>query len=288
MLVYNYKYKNWALNDDSITAFGFFEQQTGMTWGNSNIVWEEAGFPWGSGTTQAKFRQIIAGNQQGFIFKVEPNVTSNERALQVTDIAAGVGSAVLLTIVDHNLYVGDYIEITNCQGVTGLNDQIYQVTPTSTSIVSVQQGSFAGTYTGGGTAARVSKIEIDTKRFNPYIGDARNVSIDSVDFAVQKTASGQITVDYTPSSSNISIVADGTTSGVNLGDNVLQTYAYDLVPLESTQELLWHRVYFGVDGDSVQLKLYLSDEQMLDPEISQSNFVLEGFILNMSGKGRMN
>lgn len=287
ILVYNYKYKTWAINDDSITAFGYYEQQTGTTWANNNIAWEEAGFIWGSGVLQSKFRQIIAGNQEGFIFKIEPDMYTNERVLQITDIAAGAGNIVELTIIDHNLGSSDFIRITQCQGATTLNDNIYQVTSTSADTVEIQQEGFTGTYTGGGTAARVSRIDILTKRFNPYVNSGKNISIDSVDFAIQKTFAGAITIDYMPSSSDISLVNDGIVSGAQLGTNILETAPYELVPLEETQDLLWHRVYFNSEGDSIQLRLYFSDTQMLDIEKSGSDFELEGFILNISPKGRI-
>jgi len=131
------------------------------------------------------------------------------------------------------------------------------------------------------------RIDILTKRFNPYVDSGKNFSIDSVDFAVQKTTNGEITIDYSPSSSDISIINDAIVSGSILGNNVLETSAYDLVPLEATQELLWHRVYFATEGDSIQLRLYFSDEQMADYDIISAGFQLEGFILNTSSKGRI-
>lgn len=287
VLVYNYKDGTWSINADSITAFGEFEQQTGTTWASTTLTWLESNFTWNSGTSQPSFRQIIAGNQQGFVFKLETDVSRNESVLQITDITAGVGNSVLLAIIEHNLNTGEFIKLSTCQGVTGLNDNIYEITAISDNEVQIEEPDFAGTYIGGGKAARVSRVSIITKRFNPYVGMGRNFSIDSVDFAVQKTTSGEITVDYSPSSADLSMVEDATATGAILGNNVLETSAYDLVPLEDQQELLWHRVYFGTEGDSVQLRIYLSDEQLMDIDIAESDFQLEGFILNTSQKGRI-
>jgi len=287
VLVYDYRYKTWAINDDSITAFGYYEQQTGVTWASTNLTWAEADFTWGSGTIQPEFRQIVAGNQQGFIFKIESTISSNESVLQITNISAGVGNLVTIDTIEHNLATDDFIKISNCQGVTGVNGNIYKVTSLALGQIQITEASFAGTYTGGGTMARVSQIDILTKRYNPYIKTGKNVSIDSVDFAVQKTTDGEITVDYYPSSSNTSMVEGGIVSGAILGTNILETSAYALVPLEASQDLLWHRVYFGAEGDSIQLRLYLDEAQMTDPAISESGFTLEGFILNMSTTGRV-
>jgi len=290
ILVYDYKFKTWAINDDSITAFGYYEQQTGRTWASTDLTWAEADFAWGSGTIQPQFRQIIAGNQQGFVFKVESTIASNESVLQITNMSTGAGYLATIDVIEHNLATDDYIKISNCQGVTGVNGNIYKVTSLALGqiqILTTRLSPFAGTYTGGGTIARVSQIDILTKRYNPYIKTGKNVSIDSVDFAVQKTDEGKITVDYHPSSSNVSMVQDGIVSGAIMGTNVLETSAYALVPLEASQDLLWHRVYFGAEGDSIQLRLYLNEAQMTDPEISESRFTLEGFILNMSTTGRV-
>lgn len=288
VLVYNYKDGTWAVNDDSITAFGYFEQQTGTTWASTTLTWRRANFTWDSGTLQPQFRQIIAGNQQGFVFKIEAGVSTNESVLQVSEIGAGAGNIIELGVVNHNLNTGDFIKISNCQGTAGVNGNIYQITANTIDVIQIEEAGAAGAYTGGGTISRVSRIDILTKRYNPYIKSGRNISIDSVDFGVQKTTNGQVTVDYYPSSSDISMVEYGIASGALLGTNILETSAYNLVPLEAAQELLWHRIYFCTDGDSVQLRLYTSDEQMVDVGVVESDFQLEGFILNLSPTGRIN
>jgi len=287
VLVYNYKDGAWATNDDCITAFGLFEQETGVTWSSTTLTWERLNTTWTSGTLQPQFKQIIAGNQQGFVFKIQADVSSNAPVMQITNMVAGGGNSVSITIIDHNLNTDDFIKVTNVQGATGVNGSIYKVDATSANQVVIQEPLFGGVYEGGGTVARVSRIDILTKRYNPYSQTGRNTSIDSVDFAVQKTTFGELTVDYFSSSSDLSMIEYGNASGSMIGNNVLETYSYNLVPLEASQELLWHRVYFNTEGDSVQLRLYSSDAQMEDSAIVESDFQLEGFILNMSATGRI-
>ena len=287
VLVYNYIDGTWAINDDSITAFGVFEQQTGTTWSSTYLTWEEVDFAWNSGTIQPQFRRIIAGNQHGYVFQIDTDISSNESVLQATNVTAGAGHTVTMAVIDHNLDTDDFVKISNCQGVTGINDKIYQVTSTAVGEITIQEPDFAGTYTGGGVIARVSRIDILTKKYNPFISTGKNVSIDSIDFGVQKTTSGSITVDYFASSSNVSMVNDGMVSGSILGTNVLETYPYATVPLEASQDMLWHRIYCATEGDGVQLRLYLSDTQMLDASVAGSDFQLEGFILNVSSTGRL-
>lgn len=77
VLVYNYKNGAWGINDDCITALGYFEQQTGITWATANFTWAATNNTWSSGTLQAQFRQVLAGNQEGFTFLLLPDVSSN-------------------------------------------------------------------------------------------------------------------------------------------------------------------------------------------------------------------
>jgi len=72
-----------------------------------------------------------------------------------------------------------------------------------------------------------------------------------------------------------------------LGTNVLETFPYDLVPLEASQSLLWHSVYFQGQGNSIQIHLTWSDKQMKDINIVGSALVIEGIILNTSSAGSM-
>jgi hypothetical protein len=278
ILVYNYRDNSWAFNDDSITVWGYFEQQTDLLWQNATLPWQEANFTWDSGIIQAQFRQIIAGNQEGFIFIIDPDESQNAPALQITNITTT--PATTLTIVDHNLSSGDYILINSAQGITGLNGDIFQVAYVDTNTVSIGRAPFTGVYTGGGTAQRVSNINITSKQWNPYVKQGRDVSIAKIDFCVINTADGQVTVDYYPSSTNLSMITAAKATLSSLGNNILETSPYPTIPLESEQERLWHPVYFQTDGEFIQINISFSDAQITTPAIALSDFQLEGIILH--------
>ena len=217
VLVYNYRNNSWAFNDDCITAWGYFEQQQGETWASTTEAWEVSNQTWASGTVEAQFRQVIGGNQQGYVFIVDATESQNAQALQITNITAGMGG-IILTIIDHTLNVtpyGDYINILN-SGV-GL-DGIYKVQQVIDINRVLIQGFFFGTYTGGGSAARVSNIQVLTKQWNPYVDKSRNVYIAKIDFGVQKTSAGAITVDYYPSSTTVSMLQEGSATGALQGN----------------------------------------------------------------------
>lgn len=277
VLVYNYKNNSWALNDDTITCFGYFEQQTDLTWQNWNQTWEESVFEWGSGSNQAQFRQIIAGNQQGFVYLVDPEISRNCPSRQITNMVRSSGNTVI-TIIDHMFHVGDYVAVENAQGISGLST-INRINKITQNTITFNGILFSGTYTGGGTVAKVSNIVIRSKQWNPYVTQDKNVFLAKIDFCVARTQSGQITVDYFPSSSEISLVDDGIDTEAIVGNNILETSAYPSITLEQFQERLWHPIYFQGEGEFIQLQMYMSDTQMKTRSIAWSDFQLEGMSL---------
>jgi len=268
MFVYNYRNGTWALNDDCITTFGYWEQQTDITWAEVAGTWDNANQTWTSNVNAAQFRHVIAGNQHGYVTQITRDTSSQVGNLIVSGLTYSLANqTVTLTCKDHSLNVGDYIKLENFHGstISGIH-QIYSTTDNTVVINGIL--SDPGTYTGGGTLARVPMIQILSKEWNPYKGENRSFHLSKIDFGVDRTSSGKVTVEYYPSHSD-----------EILGELVLETSAYSLVPLEQFQRLLWHPLYFNGEGDSVQIKIYLSDDQMRDAAISESDFTLEGLIL---------
>jgi hypothetical protein len=281
VLTYNYKTNSWGVNDDSITCWGYFEQQQVATWASTTSTWETTLTAWGSGPTQAQFRQIIAGNQEGFIFIVsaEDGYTRNADALQITNIVI-TGTGANLTVINHNLNGGDYIYIQSATGISGINLGIYEVTAfIDVNTISIQ-GIFTGTYEGGGTIARVSNIGILSKQWNPYVQKGRSFYLARIDFGVSTTDDGQVTVDYYPSYTDLSMIEAGQANNSIMGTGVLETSPYALVPLESEQSQLWHPIYFQTEGESVQIFIYMSPDQITNNLIAFSDFQLEGLVLH--------
>lgn len=275
VLVYNYKNGAWALNDDCITAWGYFEQQLGKTWANSIESWQTASFAWNSGSIQPDYRQVIAGNQQGFVFIVDPEEPRNAPVMQITNM---VGPT--LTIIDHSLNLEDYIAIENGLGSTNLNGMIVQVIGLVDANTVTVDAISTGTYTGQATAARVSNLGIASKQWNPYVDKDRGFHLQKIDFLVDRTANGAVQVDYFPSSTNLSMIASGEATGSALGNNILETSPYSLFnTLEDQQDRLWHSVYFQTQGSGIQIYISMTDDQMRDPLITWSEFQLHALTL---------
>lgn len=297
ILVYNYRNDSWAIFNDCITAFGYFEQQNqnnSITWASTTLTWETANMVWSSGSLDANFRQVIAGNQQGYVFICNPDLSRNARAMQITNMVQS-GSDVIVTCIDHTLTavnefdpsMGDYVILENFQGCTFNSvDNIFAVSmldPFDPDRFLIENVTMTGVYTGGGTVSRVSNINIESKQWNPYLQEGRNLFLGRIDFGVQKTTFGEITVDYYPSASTLSMLNAGGPlgTGANLGTGVLETRAYNPVfyPLEQVQDRLWHPVYFQSTGECIQIAIYMTPEQIKTANIAFSDFQLDGLVL---------
>ncbi len=270
LIAYNYRTGSWAFNDDCITSFGYLEKEKDITDANS--------------------KQIICGNQKGFIFVVDSSLGKNSHAMTVTEMSYS-DPDVTLTVYDHNIRVGDFIKVEHPQGISGFTDGIYKVTSRVSSDKIKITASFTGAYTGGGLISRVSRIEVETKDMNPYVSDGSNVSLVKVDFNVDKTTNGEVLIDFSTSTSSLNMVSEESSTSSNIGNNVLETRAYIsgasyVIPLEEYQDKLWHEVNINALGNFVKLKITLSDTQMLDEDIAESMFTLNGMVLNTEKAGR--
>lgn len=284
ILVFNYDTGTWAFNDDSITCFGYFQPINGVTWDSQTITWDDE-ISWDSGSIQAQFRQVIAGNQQGYTFICDTNdlSTTNAPALQITNVTL-VSSLTTLTVIQHNLRNEDYIYIqgsTWSDSSNSLNDTIFQVTnvidPNTFQIAT--STPFTSIYNGGGIISRVSQISITTKEYNFYAKQGRNAYISKVDFMVDNTAAGQIQVEFFVSTSVSPLLQESAGNGVLLGTGNLDTFAYPDIPFEANAVRLWHPVYFQADGEVVQLQLELNHQQMTNVAIMKSGFTLHAMVI---------
>ncbi len=299
VLVYNYINSSWGIIDDSFTTFGYFLLTTGVsgdTWGTTYTPWGENGDLWNSSAdddnVDIKLKRVVAGNQEGFVVILRPDITSNCASLQVTNFTITAVGLAAVSCIDHNLSLGDYVLFTNMNGITFTDSQgnalvsaigrvtpdpVVSNTPNSFSVVLLDNRgmgvTMTGTYTGGGYISRVSEINIKTKQYNFYTTNDRNCYVPKVDFMVDKTLNGQITVDFLISSSSLSIVDEGLASGVLQGDSILETSPYTLVPFENFQTRLWHPLYFYAEGECVQLNLYFSARQMYGYTLSEDGLI---------------
>jgi len=286
ILVYNYKTGTWAFNDDSITAFGYIQQPTIADWSSQTIKWNDAE-PWSNNQLQPIFRRVIAGNQEGFTFVVDSDVPLNASNLQITNITSfGTPNVFRFYVRDHNLSSAEYIYFSGIIATGNLNlfnNKIFRIQ----SILNANEflvlyfddahTILSGTYNGNGNIATISQIDILTKQFNFYFKLGRNMYVPKVDFLVDTSFAGELTIDYFVSTSGISMVGSSLpNTGTNaiVGTSVLETFPYDSVAFEQLATQVWHPVYFQADGEFIQLRFYNTTIQLQDPNIQFSDFQL--------------
>lgn len=281
LLAYNYKNNSWAFFDDSITAFGYWQRDTTIEspiWQNIGDPWYEIEGVWGRGANQLKERFVLAGNQQGYTFLLDGSLPTNAEALQISNFDDTTN---LMTIYDHNLTNQDYVYVTQMTGVTSLEGQIFQISVinnNSFSILNRTPGS--DTYTGAGVIARVSPIEAWTKDFNFFNQVGRNVAINRVEFYIDVTPNGEITVSTISTDSDVydAEQASGTVLAPILGTSILETKRFVDEPFPN-RERSWRSVFFSSDGESIQLRFYMTPTQITTPTISRTDFQLNAMIV---------
>jgi hypothetical protein len=276
VLVYNYKTGSWAFNEDSITAFGYYQPSVGITWDSQVITWDDP-VSWDSGFIQSRALEIIAGNQEGYTFIVDAEAATNAAVLQITDMSAGANNVITITCINNNLRIGQFVLLTGitqstdpADNLTLLNYKVFKVTSVTTNTFTIvypdSNVTIQGTYAGGGLIARVSNLYIQTKDYNFYLKQGRNAAVSKIDFMVDKTDVGQINVDFFVSTSGTSMITAGGPMGTGMliGTQTLDTFPYPTIPLEVSAVRLWHPVYFNAQGECISFLLSMSDEQMMD------------------------
>lgn len=270
VMLYNYSNGTWAFADDSITCFGYLQDETAITWDSEVITWDDS-VSWDSGELTAQVQKIIAGNQQGFTFIVNADHPKNAPSLQITALTVS-NNNLSVGCLNHNFRTGDYVMFT---GITGtgnldlLNYNVYKVIIIGSKDIFTcaylkTTDVIAGTYSGGGLIQNVSKIQIKTKEYNFYAEKGFNAFVSKIDFMVDRTATGQIQVDYYVSTD---ITSNNDASGPEgndsmIGTGTLDTFPYDLLPYEKNSTRLWHPLYITADGECIQLHLSMNDEQL--------------------------
>ncbi len=287
ILVYNYQNKSWAFFNDSFTCFGYFQKNSDLTWknvGQTYPTWSSWDAPWNSGRFQSAFPAVGAGNQQGFTFIIDTDNNTNSQSLQITDMIPPD----ILKITDHNLSFVDFIRLEEFQGTIDLDEgvivKVKKVEDTNTITIDT---NFTGVYTGGGKARRISNFNILTKQYNPGTPVGIQFRFPYIDFLLDITTKGQLTVNYLIDASKGTNVTDNTPPGTLLGNNILFTKFEQLFGDQKNSIYTWHRFYVQAAGQFIQLQLTMSEEQIKDFEISASGFAMQAMLLNVEREGRL-
>lgn len=313
VLVYNYLNNSYAIFNDSFTCYGYYQRNSSKTWSAYPITtWNNAAFTWNSGINQARYPDIVGGNQQGFVVVLNQQ-TFNGISFAIQAIAAqAITNLCLITSVDHNLQTGQFVKLTSILGSglpdpSLLNDQIYKVVVIDKDTYSLRLFNAllndfedvlfpGGTYIGAGRVVVLNNINITTKVFAPFYEDNGQVRVGYIDFLLDKTTEGQMTCNVYVDEQDVTSISDPNvtmsggvaTSGV-LGTNTVLTSPENvtIIPYQAKQKKIWHRMFIQSIAQNFQLQLYLNDLQMIDETISSSDIVLHAMTIYISKNARL-
>jgi hypothetical protein len=287
IFLYNYKNNTWAFFNDSFTCFGYFQKTSDLTWatvGDIYPTWSTWNDPWGSPLFQSSFPDIVAGTQQGFVVILDNGLSANSQSLYITDMNAANSR---ITIIDHNLKENDYVLVEDAQGITSLNDTIFQIQEVVDEDTIILDTTFTGTYSGDGKLTRISNLKILTKQFNPGTIVGQQFRVPYLDFLLNRTANGEVSVNYLIDTSSGDSIQDQVTSDALLGSNILYTKVEENQTFQVNQQKIWHRYYVQSQAQFLQLLLFMSDTQMRDKGIAQSDFEMHAIIFYAEPQGRL-
>jgi len=267
VLVLNYKEGTYSIYNDSFTCFGYFQSILDRTWAQSTFAWNATAYTWSSGRFQSDFPAICAGNQVGFVCVIDDQ-TQNDESLYITNPLAGVGitqeAQCIVTAPNHNLAVGRYVTISDVQGMTeinGLVGKIVEIIGTNSFRLDIDTTAMTP-YTIGGLITVHNNIEIITKRFNPFFTQGKKSRINFMDFFTDRTNNGEFTLElYIDETRTLPVDSAIITTTKDYGPNI-------------TADKVWHRAYVKADSQFQQFKIYLSDAQMRDENIRNSQITI--------------
>jgi hypothetical protein len=274
VLVFNYDDGSYSIFNDSYTCFGYYQASEDITWEQATFSWESSTRRWNSSVSQSDFPQIIAGNQVGFVNMIN-KTTTQDISLYVTNISQAEEAVV--TAPNHNLVAGQYVSLSDVQGMTEINDiigKIVSITDANTIVVDIDSSTFTA-YTISGYLSVKSNLEVITKRYNPFFTNGNNVRIKSVDLLVNKTVAGQFTIEV--------YVDTARTEPVEIINvDTSQTYGPTI-----GMEKMWQRLYLNTDGQFVQFKIKKSDEQMKDVSNEAAEIIINAMNIWVQQTGNL-
>ena len=285
LLLWNYKNNTWAIIQDNFTAFGQWHNESTDSWrtiSNFYPTWSVWDSPWQNGADQINYPRTVGGNQQGVISVIDHDLPSASAYLSIRAMNT---TTQVIQAIRHNFLDGDCILIEDASGITfDPPNRLLVVTRMNADNFTVNL-PFTGTYRGGGLISKVFNYNIVSKDWNPETAMGSTFRIPYIDFLIDKTMYGEISIDYAVDANTEPENTEVT--GAILGSRVLLTRDEDINLGDSSGSKLWHRFYLQSEGFFLRIKLYLNEEQLSDLRVARSDFQLNAILLHVHKGGRI-
>lgn len=280
VLVYDYLEGTYAIFNDSLTCFGMYQPINDTTWADLPRSWVSYPFSWENAQLQSDFPLIVAGNQQGFVFKnYNSGPIINDFSLYIT--AATQANPCVITSPNHNLKEGTIISFSTVVGMTELNGNIYRVSLPQVNTFVIQgldvNGNFVdidsslfGAYVEGGLIQIRNNINIQTKKFNPFINLGYQTRLRNIEYFLEFSSGLEFTTRVYLDENNNEFVE-----------------AIIVLPQTNILNKIWYPAFYSSIGQFVQIEITFSPSQMFTPAESDGDITIHAFMMYMDMAGRL-
>lgn len=272
VLVYNYRNNTFAIFRDNVTCFGILQPiDAGVTWDSLDVTWDDEDVTWDPEEFQSGFPFVMSGNQQGFIHKYG-YVTQDQPSLSVQAVNL---SASILTIPNHNLETGDIIEttsmifvdpVTSLPVATDYNNKLFYVVVSGQDAITLFEWNgtsypiFTTTtptnavYVGGGKVTLYPFPIMETKDFNPYQTQGKQVKVSYIDFLTDASVDSAMTVNLIMNTSTFK-------ANIKVGNQEVSTALDPQAPgyYVPDSNMAWHRFYTTQTGQYIKIQMTYDD-----------------------------
>ncbi len=297
-LLYNYRDNTWATFDENFTTYGTFRRTNFTTWsmlGEKYGTWARWNDPWSFGSLEEQFPLIIGGNQHGFVM-IRDSGTFEARSeyIQVMDLTT-TPTVPVITSPDHGLDSNEFIEIVGALGdvdpLENINNVIFQIDVIDLNTFNLllddaeNNNQFdnppSGDYIGDGTFRRISKPNIQTKQFPGFWDQGRQTRIGTQQYFLQATTNGQLTINLFMSQADNFPVNDPDASTYQIYSQIVLTSPEPESRYPPDASQMWHRLSSSFIGDTVQIGITLSDDQMRVIGVNDAEIALHSLIIDL-------
>lgn len=193
VIVFNYETRTWSIFDDCFTCFGYFYATgSGYTWGDLPNDWSSyTNISWNSGVSQGGYEDIVAGNQQGYVFKLEQTDGQNSPSLSISAIAENIFFS-----INNNLKIGDWITLSGITGST--SDDSVSLNGRNFKVESTGINGYAITLFSGAAGAGPYTVDVTAAGNNFLVGDNVYFTTLTGPGSINSSRTGIVTVAGSP------------------------------------------------------------------------------------------
>lgn len=194
VLIYNYEFSTFSVNDQRFSVFGQSEVGTGLTWDEidetnnpSWLQWDTTDEIWDNIGLEDEDQKTLAGDNEGFVYEV--NSGFDDYYIDITNITQAAQA--VITVNESAYKEGDRIYIKDVEGMTEINSLIATVLiATDTSLTVDIDSSIFTAYSGSGSVTKLIDFIAEMAVFNPYRDKGRQCYISHIEILIDTGTDG--------------------------------------------------------------------------------------------------